>query len=222
MRTPDTTTTTDAAASTGAVTAELIGQLLVGDESSWREFLASQHAVFVRAVRTAAWRSGMRVAAGSLPQLVDDAKAYFYTAFIRSFRGFESEGRFYSFLFLTVANALREQMRADRRTFRSLDDPDGDNDDEPGAMTRMAVDRWAADANGPDPGLLTRMNRCLGRLPQMYRAVVVMHFFQDGARPLRSLAEALGATVENVHKRFQRAIKQLRECMDSQPEAAHG
>jgi RNA polymerase sigma factor (sigma-70 family) len=225
MATPTTADPDETAGAAHAVvTTELVGRLLGGDEAAWREFLIGHHAVFVRAVRTAAWRSGMRVAAGSLPQFVDEAKTYFYTAFTRTFRAFESEGRFYAFLFVTVANCVREQVRADRRAFHSLDEPrDDEHDgDEPEAMAQLAVDRWTETGTGPDPGLLARMNRCLGRLPHAYRAVVVMHFFQEGARPLRCLAEALGASVENVHKRFQRALKQLRECMALQPGVAHG
>ena len=50
---------------------------------------------------------------------------------------------------------------------------------------------------------------------------VFLHFFQDEVRPLRSLAEVLGAKVDTIHKRFQRAIQSLRECLSLQPEGDH-
>ncbi len=207
-----------------AVDDALARALAAGDEGAWRRFLDEQHDVFVRAVRTAAWKQGQRVVASAFPALVDEAKTYFYTAFTRSFRAFQGEGRFFAFLFATIGNFLREQIRASRRTFQSLDERDDEDVDggESDATARQAVLQWQAEAAGPDPGLVARMQRCLLRLPEIYRTVVTMHFFQDEARPLRSLAAVLGATVENVHKRFQRGLQQLRACMELQGGLEHG
>lgn len=224
--TPAATTPADEPARSIAATVDetLARALAAGDEGAWRRFLDEQHGVFVRAVQTAAWKQGQRVVAGALPALVDEAKTYFYTAFTRSFRAYQGEGRFFAFLFATIGNFLREQTRASRRTFQSLDERDDGDDDggEPDASARQAVLQWQAESAGPDPGLLARMHRCLLRLPEIYRTVVTMHFFQEEARPLRSLAAALGATVENVHKRFQRGLQQLRACMELQGEIEHG
>ena len=221
MQTPE----SEPAPSAASITAALVERLMRSDEEAWHAFLRDHHTVFVKAVQTASWRCSMRIVAGALPQLVDDAKTYFYAAFLRTFRSFETEGRFFAFLFRTVGNFLKEQVRGNRRAFRSLDDCSGDgresDDGESTATRQLAVDRWEDSGRGPDPGLVTRINRCVALLPQAYRDLIVLHFYQDEPRPLRALADVFGATVDTIHKRFQRAITRLRDCLALQAGVQH-
>ncbi|MCU0865740.1 MAG: hypothetical protein MUC36_18300 [Planctomycetes bacterium] len=210
------------------IDAPFVTRLLAGEHTAWHTFLAEQHGVFVRAVQTAAWRQHVRIVRDSLSGLVDDAKTHFYGVFRRNFRDFTGEGALFAFVFATVANFLREETRNNRRAFAPLDDDGGEDgggassgDGESMAVARHAVDQWVAASRGPDPRLLEQLQQCLLRLPQEYRAVVLMHFFQDERRPLRALAAALGATIDAIHKRFQRALQRLRDCMAGAPEPTH-
>lgn len=209
-----------------AITAEFARALQRGDAESWRRLLTEQHAVFERAVRIAAWRTGGGAfAVVRDPQAVDDAKVYFYEAFRRGFREFVGEGQFFAFLYRAVWNCVREAARSTRSFGRHAPAAadDGEHDAEhDGRIERRAVDLWHADQRGLDAELEMRLQRCLLRLPDAYRSVVVMHHFEHDSQPLQNLAEVLQLTVAAIHKRYQRAMALLRECLSLPKEHHHG
>lgn len=210
-----------AAPAAPGLTAGFVAALQRGDEERWREFLTAHHAVFERALHVAARRAGAgRALAAGEPTAVDDAKVYFYEAFRKGFRAFDGEGRFWSFLFRTVANFVSEQLRRRRRAARGTAD-DGDDDGDGGAIDRRAVDEWQAQRRDDAPERQQRLGECVQRLPQIYRAVVLLHHFEQPAGALQDLAVLLGATVDAIHKRYQRALAMLRDCLSRQGSEAH-
>lgn len=217
MNTTPAHTETEGATLRPAMTAEFVRALQQGDPEAWRRLLSEQHAVFERAVRIAARRTGGDAFAATRdPQVVDDAKVYFYEAFRRGFREFVGEGQFFGFLYRAVWNFVREAARAARRLGARAPEPLNDEDDgsgEVGGFERRAVELWQAGQRGLDVGLEARLQQCLLRLPDAYRAVVVMHHFEQAAQPLQSLAEVLQLTVAAIHKRYQRAMALLRDCL---------
>lgn len=194
-----------------AVDAALVDALQRGDETAWRTFLIDHHAVFERSLRLAVRRAGARFDAGE-PTLVDDAKVYFYEALRRGFRDFQGEGQFFAFLHRTVQNFVFEKRRGraiDRARTGSID-PDADD----GPLDDRAASVWRRQRQEElDPALSERLDDCLLRLPDPYRSVVLLHHFEAAGEPLQTLASLLGATVEAIHKRHQRALAMLRECL---------
>jgi DNA-directed RNA polymerase specialized sigma24 family protein len=82
----------------------------------------------------------------------------------------------------------------------------------------QAMRRWQEDQRSLDPEIESRLGECLLRLPGPYRTVVLMHHFEAGERTLQSLTAVLGATVDAIHKRYQRAIAMLRDCLQTKRE----
>lgn len=186
--------------------------LRAGDAEAWRTFLIEHHAVFERSLRLAVSRTGgMRLDTGD-PMLVDEAKACFYEAFRRTFHAFDGEGRFFAFLHRTVQNFVHERRRR-RAADRGTPIEDDANESDAPAVAERAVQQWQQSQRGIDAGLQSRLDDCLTRLPGLYRSVVVMHHFEAADAPLQSLAQALGATVDAIHKRYQRAIAMLKACL---------
>lgn len=173
--------------------------------------MTEQHAVFERALHIAVRRlGGVREFDARDPALVDDAKVYFYEAFRRGYRGFQGDGQFFAYLYGTLLNFVREQVRRNRRgSVVSIPDDEG----EDGGLAVRAVQQWQQENRTLDPVLQARLGTCLLRLPDHYRSVVLMHHFEGDEQLLQDLAPVLGATAEAIHKRYQRAIAMLRECL---------
>ena len=225
MNTTPAHTEPDGATLRPAMTEDYVRALQQGDAESWRRLLCEQHAVFERALRIAARRTGGDAfAVVRDPQAVDDAKVYFYEAFRRGFREFVGEGQFFGFLYRAVWNFVREAARAARRSAARPPEPqrgEGDGTSDPGEFERRAVDQWRDGKRGLDAGLEARLQQCLLRLPDAYRSVVVMHHFERETQPLQSLAEVLQLTVAAIQKRYQRAMALLRECLSAPKEEHH-
>lgn len=203
-----------AAVETRRIDATLVAALRAGDAAAWRTFLLDHHVVFERSLRLAGRRAQVRLDVSD-PSLCDDAKVYFYEAITRSYREFLGEGQFFAFLHRTVQNFVFERRRGrglDRRIVAGVD-PEADDH---GPLDERAAQAWRLQRLAAvDPALSARLDECMLRLPAPYRAVVWMHHYEAADEPLQNLATVLGATVEAIHKRYQRALTMLRECLAS-------
>lgn len=182
-----------------------VERLRSGDGEAWRRFLTDYHSVFVRAVRGATWRifkGSPQQRSFSHEELTDDAKTYFYRAFQRSFRRYDGEGRFRAFLFRTVQNCLMERFRVRHREISLLPEDD-ERVESPFGVTPASV--------GADPA--EELYHCVYRLPNLYRLVIMMRLEATG-RSLSALATDFGVSIEAIHKRFQRALALLKECLE--------
>jgi RNA polymerase sigma-70 factor, ECF subfamily len=82
---------------------------------------------------------------------------------------------------------------------------------------------FAHELSGTEPASTPRLDdasllRCLERLPERERAVLVMTFYDD--RQARDVAIDLGTSEGNVRVIRHRGLERLRECMDSNEAAA--
>lgn len=84
------------------------------------------------------------------------------------------------------------------------------------ARRERLLDTFAADVPMADPSSSPRLDhekllRCLDRLPEREKSVLVMSFFDD--RSAAQIAGELGLSEANVRVIRHRALKRLRECL---------
>jgi RNA polymerase sigma-70 factor (ECF subfamily) len=110
--------------------------------------------------------------------------------------------RLASFILGTCRQVVIDGRRSGARRERILDTYAMD-------LSELAED--AVDALDAD-----RLQRCLGRLPERERAVLVMTFYDD--RPADAVGTELGLTSGNVRVIRHRGIEKLKACMQSAEE----
>ena len=86
-----------------------------------------------------------------------------------------------------------------------------------------AIERRAEQEDGGDReefrGKLTRLDECVSRLPDEYRTVIHMCYRLDA--PVATIAKEVGANIEAVKKRLQRARAMIAACMERKQGVAH-
>lgn len=187
----------------------MIDQLRTGDERAWHEFLSSYHEIFVRSVRCALHRvtgRGMAVAE-ELAATVDDAKTYFYGAFMANFATYSTESRFCAYLFRTVTHFVQERGRRRRKEVPLNDDSQW------GPIARDMAEPGDDDRHDS-------LRRCIGRLADAFRSVLLLLYYSERPMTMAVIAEVLGTSAAAVHKRHQRGMLALRECMERSGDSA--
>lgn len=120
-----------------------------------------------------------------------------YVRMIRSIRRFREPAAFPTWLFKIVSNVCMTELR--RRSRRDIPvDLALEQDSEPVDAEAIAVGR----------AFRSELERCLNRLPEVYRAVIVLRDVYDMSG--EDAAEVLGISPGAVKVRLHRARKRLR------------
>ncbi len=136
-------------------------------------------------------------------------------AFLRALKGisgFRSEAKFYTWLFRIALNLTRShRRRARRRSYRSLDQPDGTLE-----LASQASRLGAADC--PDPverasqaERNSKVTAALDRLGQQYKIAIVLRDMEG--LNYREIAQIVGTPVGTVKSRVYRARLTLRHYL---------
>jgi RNA polymerase sigma-70 factor (ECF subfamily) len=142
-------------------------------------------------------------------------------AFLSAFRKLPSYrgGSFRAWLLRIVTNACYDELRRKKRrpadSLEALEEASGSGDG------LWAVDPLSSAGDDPEEALeraeVTRaIERCLGRLPEEFRTVVVMADVL--ALDYQEVALAMGSPIGTVRSRLARARARLRECLESSRE----
>lgn len=190
-----------------------IDRMLRGDDDAWRWFMQQYDAVFRRSLLAAHWRirgGGPPLRNLDVGAVVDDAKVYFFIAFIRGFKRYEGEGQFRAFLAGAARNFLLERHRSS---------PHGQRGEDDLAMDDAAFSRWRSESDSPTGEMRAALEYCVDTLPRHYRSVLVLYHYGEQPRSATVLAEMMGLSVDAVHKRHQRALVALRRSVTARLDA---
>jgi RNA polymerase sigma factor (sigma-70 family) len=175
--------------------AELIERARHGDVASYEELVRRYQEVAARVAY---------LAAGSAADAEDAVQEAFVKAY-RALPRFRQEAPFRPWLLKIVANEARNRRRAAGRRAR--------------LALRLAEDRPSGDAApSPEVAVLDREERellveAVNRLGERDRMVISYRYFMDLSE--REMAEALGVPPGTVKSRLARALRRLRESLES-------
>jgi RNA polymerase sigma-70 factor (ECF subfamily) len=183
--------------------AELLARLRVGDDAAFRELVREQMPILLRVTRR-------------LLRSEDEARDAVQDAFVAAFRGlerFRGDSRLGTWLYRIAVNAALARLRSRAGAEEvSLDDwlprfvEDG-HATEPSAP-------WPEDASAGAEQAETRaqVRRCIDRLPETYRTVVLLRDIEELSTD--EAAEVLGISPGAVKVRLHRARQALRTLLD--------
>ena len=188
--------------------AELIADARRGDLDSFNRL--------VLAHQSKAYNLAYRITGDS--ESAADATQEAFLAAYRNLRGFRG-GSFRAWLLRIVTNACYDELR--RRKRRPADSLDTIEDDSPSGDGLRAEGAFGSVDEGPEASAeradVTRaIKRCLERLPQEFRTVVVLADVL--ALDYTEVASAMGSPVGTVRSRLARARARLRECLEASRE----
>ena len=134
--------------------------------------------------------------------------------FIRVFakrKEFRADARFSTWVWRIAVNLCYDELRRrDRRQELSLD--------EPHSETAAFLEAWAGAEPAPDQALANRergelVRKAVMRLPEAYRAVVVLRHYED--LKFREIADVLGLAEGTVKSRMAEALTQMNRLLRS-------
>jgi RNA polymerase sigma-70 factor (ECF subfamily) len=181
---------------------DLVAALRAGDETSY-ERLVREHGGAMLAVARRYLRSE------------DDARDVVQEAMLSAFRGiasFDADAKLSTWLHRIVVNCALMRLRTRRRRPEESIDDLLPSFDEHGAFAH-GVD-WDAPATErvvERRQLRQIVRRCIDRLPDSYRALLVLRDIEE--RDTEETAGLLGLTVSAVKSRLHRARQALRELL---------
>jgi RNA polymerase sigma-70 factor (ECF subfamily) len=176
--------------------AQLVGRALAGDQAAFGDLVGR----YTGAVYNQAYRM-----LGN-PQEAEDAVQ---EVFLRAFRRLDSYDpgrRFVTWLLTIGSNYCIDRLRRRRMSWLTLDD----------------VAFWLTSGEpGPERTALEgerqrQVQQALQRLPESYRSVTVLRYWQDLS--YLEIAEALSLTEATVKTRLHRARKMMRDALDAEGE----
>jgi RNA polymerase sigma-70 factor (ECF subfamily) len=170
----------------------------------------------VLAHQTKAFNLAWRIT-GDGDMAADATQEAFLSAYrkLSSYRG----GSFRAWILRIVTNACYDELRRKKRrpadSLEALEEASGSGDG------LWAVDPLSSTGDDPEKALeraeMTRaIERCLGRLPEEFRTVVVMADIL--ALDYQEVAAAMDSPIGTVRSRLARARARLRECLESSRE----
>lgn len=132
-------------------------------------------------------------------ELAHDLTQQTFMAVHRARKDFRPQAAFRPWLYAIAANLRRDYFRARGRRPETLQ----------GDIPHGAVQPEASTAEE------RLVRRCVGKLPEPQRDVVVMHWFSDLS--MAEIATSLGLTRSAVKVRAHRAYKGLKSCLGGSP-----
>ncbi len=143
---------------------------------------------------------------GSSSEAEDLAQEVFFQVY-RSLPAFRNEARFSTWLYRIALNRCRDWIRGRRRRPQILYLDETADEGQPGASTEgEVVEKEQREA----------VRGLVQALPDRYREVVVLRYFQDFTYV--EIGEILGLPARTVETRLYRAKKMLKDKLENKPE----
>ncbi len=140
-------------------------------------------------------------------QAEEIAQSVFATVSIKIQSGeYDERGSFEAWLFQIAANRVRDAIRKSKRGASAMATI-RDSADAPGRSTRTD------DADDHDPAQTASLHRAMGGLPDADREVVELR--HRAGMSFKSIAAMLGQPVGTVLARHHRALRKLRDAIES-------
>lgn len=145
----------------------------------------------------------------------DSAEDATQTAFISAYRSLKSYrgGSFRGWLLRMVTNTCYDELRRKHRHPTQSLEPINDEDQQ-----EIESPSWMVDKNAPDPQddlesaeLEHAVQHCLDKLPQEFRAVVVMVDLEG--LDYEEVSQSAGTPLGTIKSRLARARLKLRDCL---------
>ncbi|MDZ4158607.1 MAG: sigma-70 family RNA polymerase sigma factor [Anaerolineaceae bacterium] len=140
----------------------------------------------------------------------EDATQNAFISAYRSIRGFRG-GSFRAWLLRIVTNTCFDELRRRKRRPTTPLEPLDNDDQEIESPAWLADSRDDPEEAAEQAELSRAIERCVQRLPDEYRVVVVLVDIQGF--DYREVAEALGKPLGTVKSRLARARLRLRSCL---------
>lgn len=146
------------------------------------------------------------------PRDADEVTQDVLLTVVRKIETFKGEAAFSSWLYRVAANAAYQRLRSRRARRETSLDPLLPVFDEEGRLAGPTAD-WSAQLEDPAVAAETRtaLERAIARLPEEYRAVVLLHDVEE--LPNAEVAALLGLTVAATKSRLHRARLVLRQAL---------
>lgn len=152
------------------------------------------------------------------PDVAADATQEAFLSAYRKLRGFRG-GSFRAWLLRIVTNACYDELRRrKRRPTASIEaiEEDLSSEDGVGSMATLFGGEEDPESAIERSELRQAIERCLGRLPEDFRTVVVLADILG--LDYKEVAATVGAPIGTVRSRLARARARLRECLEASRE----
>jgi RNA polymerase sigma-70 factor (ECF subfamily) len=175
----------------GGIAPDVLAAAARGDEDAWREIVRA----YGRRIYALA-KSRLRD-----PELAEEVTQSVFATVAGKLggAGYEERGRFEAWLFRVAMNRVRDAVRRARREHRGVEDA--------ASLAAGAVEDRAERIE------LDRLRGALAMLGEADREVIELR--HHGQMGFREMAELLGAPVGTLLARHHRALRKLREMMES-------
>jgi RNA polymerase sigma-70 factor, ECF subfamily len=181
------------------------------EDAMWRVKTHDDHLEFSRLVKR--WEEPIRRLCTRMtgdPHRGEDLRQETFLRLFERRKDYQVTGRFSTYLWRIALNLCYDELRRQERRSEFVRDP------EPGDEASEAPD-CAADGPGPDAraaqheeGELVR--QALGRLPEIYRTVLVLRHYED--MKLAKIAEILEIPEGTVNSRMAEALTRLSRILE--------
>jgi RNA polymerase sigma-70 factor (ECF subfamily) len=181
------------------------------EEAMWRVSTQDDHHEFARLMKRwedPIWRLCTRMTGD--PHRAEDLRQETFLRLFERRKEYQVRGRFSTYLWRIALNLCYDELRRQERRREFV------RDQEPGEAPGEAPD-CAAEGPGPDAraaqqeeGELVR--QALGRLPEIYRTVVVLRHYED--MKLAKIAEILEIPEGTVNSRMAEALARLSRMLE--------
>ena len=181
------------------------------EEAMWQVKTHDDHHEFSRLVKR--WEEPIRRLCTRMtgdPHRAEDLRQETFLRLFERRKAYQMTGRFSTYLWRIALNLCYDELRRQERRLAFVRDP------APGEAAGEAPD-CAADGPGPDAraaqqeeGELVR--QALGRLPEIYRTVVVLRHYED--MKLAKIAEILEIPEGTVNSRMAEALARLSRMLE--------
>jgi RNA polymerase sigma-70 factor, ECF subfamily len=182
------------------------------EEAMWRVKTHDDHYEFSRLVRR--WEEPIRRLCTRMtgdPHRAEDLRQETFLRLFEHRKDYQVTGRFSTYLWRIALNLCYDELRRQERLLEFV------RDQEPGEAPGDLPD-CAAESPGPDAraaqqdeGELVR--QALGRLPEIYRTVIVLRHYED--MKLAKIAEILEIPEGTVNSRMAEALARLGRMLET-------
>jgi RNA polymerase sigma-70 factor, ECF subfamily len=182
------------------------------EEAMWRVKTHDDHHEFSRLVKR--WEEPIRRLCARMtgdPHRAEDLRQETFLRLFERRKEYQVTGRFSTYLWRIALNLCYDELRRQERRLEFV------RDQEPGEAPGDVPD-CAAECPGPDAraaqqeeGELVR--QALGRLPEIYRTVIVLRHYED--MKLAKIAEILEIPEGTVNSRMAEALARLSRMLET-------
>ena len=200
----------------GIFTFSLLGTR-TDEEAMWRVKLHDDHHDFDRLVRR--WEEPIRRLCARMvgdAHRGEDLKQETFLRLFQKRKDYQPKGKFSTFLWRIALNLCYDELRRQkrRREFLNTEDPDAEGESHNEPVSESA----GPDTNTADLEEGELVRQAVMRLPEIYRAVIVLRHYED--MKLAQIAEILEIPEGTVNSRMAEALVRLSRMLEPKLKAA--